>query len=456
MIGRHLAAAAALLGLGACGGNDPDHVQLPDVILVVLDTVRADRLGCYGGPADATPSLDAFAAGADRYARCAAAAPWTLPSHASMFTGLYPFEHGSHGFRVDTFVDNVHPLHPDHDTLAEELQGFGYETAAFVANRVYLSPRHGIDQGFETYELMASRAEGVFDRALEHRRARDRDVPQFLFVNLMDAHRPYAAYPEDEQAALPPEQNPDRLLEELCLRVMNERAEPGELGSKVLDLYDRAITRQDAALGAFLAALQADDDLGDAVVVITSDHGEAFGGHGLVEHAKDVYQSVVGVPLVVRGPGQAAGRVLGETASHVDLGGLVAQHLPGPAGGALAERFPRVPGSHPVLSEVHFARPREIARYEADFQHERTALYEGDLKLITGGGRDELYDLRLDPDELRDLGPERPERVQAMRGLLDSFLAAHAYEGERLPPRPLTDGHRRNMNELGYGPGRGR
>lgn len=440
--------------VAACGG-DAERERLPDVVLVVLDTVRADRLGCYGGPEGATPHLDAFAARADRHARCAAASSWTLPSHASMFTGLFPLEHGTHGFEVDGFVDNVHPLHPDHTTLAEELRGLGYETSAFVANRVYLSPRYGIDQGFDTYEVMKARAPEVLSRALEHLGSRDPERPQLLFVNLMDAHRGYVSYSDEELADLPPERTPDRMLEALCELVMNDGEEPGALGEEVLGLYDRAITRQDAALGVFFDALEERGVMHRAAVIVTSDHGEAFGTHGIVEHAKDVYEPLVAVPLVVRAPGQSEGRVLEEIASHVDLGGLVARCLPGEAGAALGASFPRVPGSHPVLSEIHFARPRDIVKYRALFQHERTALREGDLKLIIGGDGPELYDLGEDAGELRDLAEERPDVLQAMTATVDSFVGAHAYAGERLAPRPLTDGHRRSMSELGYGPGGG-
>lgn len=449
-----LLVAAASAALSCAGGGSAE--RLPDVVLVVLDTVRADRMGCYGGPAGATPRLDALAARADRHARCAAASSWTLPSHASMFTGLYPLEHGTHGFEVDGFVDNVHPLHPDHTTLAEELRGLGYETSAFVANRVYLSPRYGIDQGFETYEVMDARAPGVLLRALDHLDARDPERPQLLFVNLMDAHRPYDAFPAEELAQLSPERTPDRLLEALCERVMNDGADAGALGGEVSDLYDRAITRQDEALGVFFDALEQRGVLDRAVLVVTSDHGEAFGTHGIVEHAKDVYEPLVSVPLIVRAPGQREGRVLQEVASHVDLGGLVARCLPGAAGAALAGSFPRVPGSHPVLSELHFARPRDIVKYRALFQHERTALREGSLKLIVGGDGPELYDLAEDPGELANLAEERPEAVRAMIGRIDAFVGAHAYAGERLAPRPLSDGHRRSMSELGYGPDQGR
>lgn len=441
-----------LLALVAGCGRGPEQPERPPcVLLVVLDTVRADRLGCYGGPAGATPSLDAFAAGADRYRACMATAPWTLPSHASMFTGLFPVEHGTHGFRVDEYVDNVHPLHPDHVTLAEELRGAGYDTAAFVGNRVYMTPRHGVDQGFDTYEVLGGVSGEVFDRALEHLDARGDDRPWFLFVNVMDAHRVYKAYSDAEFRDLPREESPDLLLDRLAEQVMGRGEAPGALGEKVLGLYDRAITRQDAELGRFLAGLAERGALDATVVVITSDHGESFGSHGAVEHAKELYEPLVGVPLVVRAPGQREGRVVDRVGSGVDVPGLVARHVPGAAGEALAATFPRVPGNHPVLAEVHYARPRDL-RYGERFQRARTALREGDLKLVLGGDAPELYDLAADPAELVDLAGARPDDVLRMTRTVDAFAAEHRYRGERLAPRPLDGAQRRAMNSLGYGP----
>lgn len=442
------------LPLAACG--DEPALRQPHVIVLSLDTVRADRFSCYGAPEGSTPRMDAFARGADRYESCSATSSWTLPSHASMFTGLFPFEHGSHGFEVDGMIDNVHPLHPDHVTFAEELGGFGYDTAAFVANNVYLAKRYGMDQGFDTYEVHHERAAEVMGRALAHvdrHLAKDTDRPLLLFVNVMDAHRPYMAYSDEELAALPREQDPSGLLEDLCKQVMNRGEAPGELGDRVSELYSRAIHRLDAEVGGFLDALDKKGILEGAVVVITSDHGEAFGTHGIVEHAKDVYEPLVAVPLIVRLPGQPDGRVIRERASLVDVPGLIARGLTGNAGGVARNTFPRVPGTHPVTSEIHFARPRDIVLYKTQFQHERTALREGDMKLILGGPDVQLFDLAEDPGELLNLASARPGPVTAMTATLDEFIATYRYTGERLQPRALSDEANRAMNALGYGRG---
>ncbi|MEM1449389.1 MAG: sulfatase [Planctomycetota bacterium] len=446
---------AGLALLVACGGDE--SAPLPHVIVISLDTVRADRLGCYGGAEGATPRLDELAARADLYRSCTATSSWTLPSHASMFTGLFPFEHGTHGFRTDEPADNVHPLHPDHATLAEEMRVVGYHTAGLVANTVYLAVRYGVAQGFEEYEPSRRPGPALTDRALQivdERIAADDGRPLFLFLNYMDTHRPYLFAPLEEIARMPPDEHPAALLEALCARVMNEGAPPGELGERVAELYGRALTVLDAEIGRLLDGLDERGVLDGAVVVVTSDHGEAFGTHGIVEHAKDVYEPLVAVPLLVKRSGQRAGRKLDEPASLVDVPGLVADAIGGAAGEELAGRFPRVPGAHPVTAEIHFARPREVALYAGRFQRQRFALREGRYKVIVEGDEVELYDLSADPGELVDLAEREPSRAEAMVRSLRELRSSGAYAGERLMPQPPTPVQRKDIDELGYGGGR--
>lgn len=449
---RALAAAVLASSLAACGPGDGG--ALPHVIVLSLDTVRADRLGCYGAAPSNTPRLDSLAAGADLHLTCIAPAPWTLPSHASMLTGLFPFEHGTHGFRVDEYVDNAHPLHPDHVTLAEALGEAGYETAGFVANTVYLAARFGLHQGFETYEVRRQHAAAMTDRALAFLDGRAADRPCFLFVNYMDAHRPYGMRPHAELARLPDDEHPAKLLEGLCEQVMVRGEAPGTLGERVSALYDAGLGGLDREVGRLLDGLAERGLLEDALVVVTSDHGEGFGEHGVVEHGKDVYQPLVSVPLIVKRPGQSRGRALADVASLVDVPGLVAAELGGATGDRLEGRFPRRPGSHPVTAEVHYARPRELMLYGDRFQRERTALWSGRHKLIVGGGGLELYDLEDDPGELRDLSKEDPGRAVGLASELDDLLEAGAYRGERLRPISATAAQQGELRALGYGGGR--
>ncbi len=425
---------------------------LPHVILLSLDTLRADRIGCYGS-ATPTPAIDALAAVADRYASCTATAPWTLPSHASMLTGLYPFEHGTHGFRVDEMVDNVHPLHPDHTTLAEELDRAGYDTAGFLANTVYLAPRWGLSQGFDTYLVKRQPAAAVTDRVLEHLDGKlgTSDAPQFLFINYMDMHRPYGSGTPEEILRLPPEQRPDAMLEKLCVRVMNEGEAPGELAETVLGMYDEALTTLDGEIGRLLEGLKERGLWDNAIVILTSDHGEAFGTHRVVEHGKDVYEPLVAVPLMIKYPGQVEGRTIDEKLSSlVDLPGLVAAALPGEVGEVLSASFPRVPGTHGVVSEIHFARPRDFKLYGERFQHERTSWRDGRFKLSVGGGKTELFDLEADPGETVNLAESESARAATMQRALERFLKAKPYQGERLEPMTPNEFELKEAAALGY------
>ena len=438
--------------LAACGPGEV--VAPPHVIVLSLDTVRADRLGCYGAEPSPTPRLDELARRADLHRTCVATAPWTLPSHASMFTGLFPFEHGTHGFRVAEYVDNAHPLHPDHLTLAEALGEVGFETAAFVANTVYLATRFGLDQGFQTYEVRRQGAAAMTDRALAFLDGREAGGPCFLFVNYMDAHRPYGMRPHEELARLPEDAHPAKLLERLCEQVMVRGEAPGELGARVSALYDEGLAGLDREVGRLLDGLEERGLLDGALVIVTSDHGEAFGEHGVVEHGKDVYEPLLAVPLIVKRPGQSEGEVLVDLASLVDVPGLVAAALQGERGDRLRGHFPRVPGVHPVIAEVHYARPRELLLYGERFQRERTALREGRHKLIVGGGRTELYDVLADPSEARDLAGTEPERARALEALLEGIIEAGLYQGERLAPVAPTVPQQGEIRALGYGGGR--
>ena len=191
--------------------------------------------------------------------------------------------------------------------------------------------------------------------------------------------------------------------------------------------------------------------LNGALVLVTSDHGEAFGDHGIVEHGKDVYESLISVPLIVKRPWQVQGATRAEIASLVDVPGLIAGSIPGTTGILLRRDFPRLPGDHPVAAEVHFARPRELLLYGERFQRERTALREGRFKLIVGAGGVELYDLEADPDEQDDLASREPAHALALRSRLDSFLDAGRYRGERLAPSPASAAQSVELRVLGYG-----
>jgi arylsulfatase A-like enzyme len=277
---RSLGAVAAL----ACGlGCAPESAGPPsvtagaargyDVILVTLDTVRQDRLGCYGYEYGSTPTFDALAERGVRFEQAVTAAPLTLPSHATMMTGVTPPRHGVHD-------NGIYRLDEDNETFAEVARAAGYQTAAFVGCFV-LDARFGLNQGFDVYDFDVSErglrpqmldfnersANEVTDAALAWLGERDPERPYFLWVHYFDAHLPY--------------QSP----------LAGEARFAGRP-------YDAEIAFVDREVGRLLEAVDPERSL----VAVASDHGEALGDHGEPTHGLFLYESTVRVPMIVTGP----------------------------------------------------------------------------------------------------------------------------------------------------------
>ncbi len=420
------------------------------MVLLSLDTVRADHLGCYGYARKTSPRLDAFAAGATRYRRSLASASWTLPTHASLFTGRYAFEHGAHGLRSSDGTRSLRPLDPAALTLAESLRDNGYATAGFAANTAFLSPRCGLNQGFETYRLRRQPARELNRTALAWL-AGVKDRPFFLFINYMEAHRPYDTRPRAGLLDRPVSQDTE-LIPKLYAAVMPGTADaPPELVRDLVDQYDTAIANLDEELGQLLDSLR---DLGhdaDTVIVVTADHGEFFGEHRLAEHSKDVYQEVLAVPLIIRSPGQQAGVVVDTLVSSVDVPRLILDHFAD--AGAWSSQFPFAPGNHPVLAEVYYARPKDLLNpaWGARFDRVRTALIEWPLKLIeSNDGQSELYDLNSDPREALNLFATRRDAARRLQATLDQFRKGRPRSEADVEAGPLDEQEQEELRALGY------
>ena len=427
--------AIALLGAAtAVSGCSKGSPAPPNVVLAVLDTVRADHLSCYGYPRPTTPTIDALAAAGDRYDLARSTSSWTLPSHASMLTGRYPFHHGAQA-RKDPRTGVVHELPlreqgPGGEplpTLAEALGGVGYQSFGVVANGGYLGVRYGFDRGFDRYDEKPPReprrGPDVNRIAFELLADREPGRPFFLFLNYMDAHRPYntRALPPERASRLPepdPE-HPSKLLTELVMSVLetDEPLDP-ELRARVVTQYDYGIAHADLAIEELVQWLKDEGEWDETLFIVTSDHGEFLGEHDLAEHSKDVYEEGVRVPLVVHHPGQREGRVIREPVSVVQIPCLVVGALPAESAAVLAETFPCMPSDGSNYAELRYTRSKDLrSEYGPRFDRERTVLYEGGLKLIlSSDGLHELYDLESDPTEQANLfsaGDERSERLLA-------------------------------------------
>ncbi|MBC8423423.1 sulfatase [bacterium] len=438
--------------LSGCGSVD-DHAGPPNVVIITMDTVRADHLGCYGYPVNTTPQVDALAAVATRYARFVASSSWTVPTHASFFTGKFAFEHGAHGFQVRFEVNNVNGLPAKELTLAEVLLDEGYATGAFVANEAYLGPRWQLDQGFETYHVEHVRCPDINRKAFAWLDSIP-EKPFLLFVNYMDVHRPYNA--QTVPGLLPRPVVPDdgELVEALCDAVMpGTNAVPPDLQQKVIDQYDTALRNLDAGVGALIEKLKSLDRYDNTVLVVESDHGEFFGEHLLVEHSKDVYEEVLSVPLIIKYPGQTQGAIESTTASAPDLPHLILSAFSGDDWAQHRLKFPNAPGNHEIIGELYYTRLKDLFHpvWGHRFRRIRTAFYDWPFKYINStDGVHELYNLEEDPVEAVNLVGLDEATAGRLAGQLRQFLESRVRSDEQVEQKPLTKEERRRLKSLGY------
>jgi arylsulfatase A-like enzyme len=446
-----LCSVAVACAVCSCAAGEPTGpTEVPNILLVVVDTLRADHLGFEGYARPTSPRLDELANRATRYANARSTSSWTLPSHASLFTGRFPYEHGAHRFRAKPGVRwNSRPLGPNLPTLAEVAGELDLATAAFVANAGYLGPELGLGRGFDLYQVAAEPALELNRRVLRWLRTHPRF---FLFVNYMDAHAPYNATPP-AGSPLPEVVSSRDLLAELGEIVMVEGRDPppGHLEDLIAQ-YDAGIANADAAIGELLDALELSGGLERTLVIVTSDHGEAFGEHAIVAHSKDLYEPLVRIPLLVKAPGQRRARLVDEPVSLADIPSLVVAALPAADRKRIGNRFPHRLGETPVVVEQYFSKLRDIEHpvYGARFNRVRAALYEGDYKAIdSSDGQHELYDLASDPVEAENLAKAEPLRLEGMLGR----LRALRQQRPRLPrPQPIEVPEERleQLEALGY------
>jgi arylsulfatase A-like enzyme len=402
----------------------PDAAERPNVLLVTLDTTRADHLGVYGYARDTSPHLDRLATESVVYTRAIATSSWTLPSHASLFTGKLPTGHGarfdSEGSLVlgksvrgpmDLTEFRAFPISEQEVTLAERLRQGGYATGGVVGGP-WLKRVFGLARGFEFYAddgidtLAGARGDRVTDAALRFLEDVG-DRPFFLFVNYYDPHGPYAA-PLRHRLAID-----WRLL-------FSGDAPPPELVSLA---YDAEIHFADAELGRLLGRLRALGLYDDTLVVVTADHGELLGEHGRFHHGYFLTEPELHVPLIVKHPrGERAGEREIARVSIAGVFALILERLSLEVP-AQAEPPPERAVGHPVVAETY---PYRILAPDGQWR----ALYQGSLKYLWNSlGRHELFDLESDPGEERNLVERYPEMARRFEADLDAILA-------RVPPPP--------------------
>lgn len=431
-----LIAASVLLSglLTACGEAPPSP---PSLLLITVDTTRADHLSCYGYDQPTSPNIDALAAEGVRFERAFSHAPITLPSHTSIMTGVFPVYHGvrdNGGFVV----------RQDLDTLAEMMAGAGYRTAAFVSAFV-LDSRFGLDQGFELYEDNYAESwseENLRDRKLYNQMVVDRPAnqttdkalawleahasePFFLWVHFYDPHQRYAPPPPFD------------------LRYPDSP-------------YDGEIAFMDSQIGRLFAALRDQGRWDNTLVTLTGDHGEGLGQHAEQTHAILTYDATLHIPLILKPPAAAGGevagpRVVAERVSHVDLLPTLLELLDVPASGVRHGRslVPLLSGGQvsPRPSYFETNLPRFGFGWASLF-----GLREGDWKYIHAP-QPELYQLDEDPGEIYNLAASHPERLEAMENSLFAMLARASAPPTESSGLDLET--RRALEALGYAGGGG-
>jgi choline-sulfatase len=416
---------AAPLMLLAALGNLRGAAPTP-VILISIDTLRADHLSAYGYRAIQTPNIDAFTEHGTLFAHADSQIPLTLPSHTSLFTSTYPFQN-----RIE---ENAERVPPGVVTLASVLKSHGYKTAAFVAS-VFLEKEMGLDQGFDFYDspfhfeafsplsgsmffggasrnpfVARDRRDGVLVvRAALEWLAANRDQPVFVFLHLYDLHKPYK-----------------------------------------LASYDAEVRYTDQVLGTFRKTLMASGWWQRSLVVLLSDHGESLGDHGEASHGYFIYQSTLHVPLIFHWPegGAQFPPRQQQPVGLIDVSPAILDflHLPAPAS---------FEGASPLASKT--ARPIYA---ESRHAHDSfgwaplRSVREGDFKYIEAP-KPELYSLRSDPGEKINILEKNPAEARRLRAELGKLLARY---GAKQPAQPgnITPETRALLGSLGYlapGPG---
>jgi arylsulfatase A-like enzyme len=408
-------------------------------------------MGAYGYERDTTPNIDRFAGEAVFFETAFSSAPWTLTSHMSMLTGLMPSMHGA--TRTAHMADTV-------PYLPELLSGAGYQVDGLVSN-AYLSPTFGFDRGFRTYRVRpGDRTNEQIDEALALiRRARGR--PQFLFLHLLGPHWPY----------LPPKDfigrfgaRPRDISGVLDLVLYRRQPGGSEEIQELKDLYDSEVAFVDRELGRFFDELEALGLFETSLIILTSDHGEAFYEHGYWQHSDTLYEEMIRVPLIVKWPGKSQSRNVRLPVSLIDIFPTLAAEagLSSPANGARDLRL-RIESAPPaddhrwVVSEVSWD-PDPVRGLVSLF-----ALRSGDLKYIAtvesqpdlSGAKilkERLFDLSRDPSESVDLTASGDVDLEAFRrGLLDYLSASRQFRaGHRGTSVTLDDVTRERLKSLGY------
>lgn len=441
--GAALSAVVLLSSLSGCGGSAADR---PNILLITLDTTRADRLGCYGYGRPTSPHLDALALISARYTRAYGVTSWTLPSHASIFTGKFPTSHGarydlegplrlSAGIEGSRALDQYRArgLGTDETTLAEILRDHGYATGGVIAGP-WMMKVFGLGKGFDSWDddgldgEKGRLAASVTDAALGFVDAHA-DGPFFLFLNYFDPHTPY----------LPPRKSLREVLGDAVDPFVDLSRE-----QRVNAMYDAEIRYMDQHIGRLIAGLRERGRFDDTWILVTADHGELLGENGQRGHSKTLTEAEIRIPLLVKEPvADPTGRVVETPIQQVDLFSMILGRLeiaspPGIQGG----EPPQLP--HPIVAEVN---PLPIITRGGSWR----AIVSGDYKFAWNSlGRHGLYNIATDPTEAHNLLESEPAVAAELEKLLTGYLAGLPRPGAAGPEQTIDAETLEKLRNLGY------
>ena len=422
---RTLRITLALLLFCACSASKPDAAEAAPrhLILISIDTLRSDRLGCYGHERETSPTIDALAASGTLFVDASAPSPWTKPSHASIFTGLYPVRHGADAMRGD--------LSKDVTTLAERMQKAGFKTQAIV-NATWLKMQ-GLERGFEKlewvpYEQGDPTPSPVADAAIRAIKKIGDDERAFLFVHFMDVHSDYTSLPAVERRFVGEYVGSFDGSTQQLYRIAEGALQPNDDDvAHLLDLYDAGIRQVDDQLKRLIDALSKAGLREESLIVLTSDHGDEFLEHGGATHGHTQFEEVLRVPLIVTGGGSPTARVE-RPVSLVDIFSTVERAFDlAPTGGLDGEPLFTDTG-RPRLqygeADVTFPPPAPGLVPPGNRRSVRAGRYKLHVNLRTR--QVDLFDLERDPQEQNDISSKLPETSQLLLNRLRLHLKGEA------------------------------
>jgi arylsulfatase A-like enzyme len=417
--------------------------------LILVDTLRADRLGCYGYQRDTSPHLDALASEGILFTDVMTQGPSTITSVPVLLTGRRLGAEGMVRVRWDQLRSHASPG-PDVPTLAELLEEHGYETA-FISANALVNSDIGLDRGFDHFDLSCARRSGmdlssapdVNLSAYEWLQGRDNQrKPFFLYLQYMEPHfhyRPpaeFCVFGRPGYTARDTKRN--RQVMDLVPHPPHGVLEPGERVTEEIlsgqglsrrdierlsDLYDGEVLCVDHYLGQLFERLRVLGLYEDTLIIVTADHGEGFLEHGVMGHGQALYQELVHVPLIISGPGLLRGRLIHDLVELVDIAPTILEAAGIPLTIEMSGRsfYQALSGTAGIADDTGMA----------ELPGRMRAFRSGPLKLIVSREGTELYDLSKDPRETTDLAPSRPGQVDRLRAMLEDLV-------QRQPPPVVT------------------